>query len=303
LLHCLKPNNSSIAALPPSDRARKKYGIINMSLSDVQFPLALAADSKKRIIKGVLGGIANQLFAKRTRSLEDGEIGERLSALDRLLIAGLVRKHQRMGTMSRMMHLHNWLWAGPQALDFHKVAEGRFENWWLKHHVAIVEPLRDAISRQITPPTTLLEIGCGSGLVINDIATRIPELARCIGIDLSEPQMEHNKVRFDNKRLSFAAGDALSWISDNAQQNWVYITVAGVLEYFAPDKLAALLDAIAKRKPAVIAFIEPVSPDHDLQRMNDSLSISVSKHGFTVTWRQEQQVDGARFLLLCAVIS
>jgi SAM-dependent methyltransferase len=232
-----------------------------------------------------------------------------------MMIAALARRHERAGTLGQLSALHRWMWAGDEAVKFHQQAQGRFVTWWLASHCAIVEPLRQAIAARAGQITTLCEIGCGSGLVLEDLSRRLPEIDRFIGLDLSPTQTQRNRARFSDARLQFEAGDATSWIPGQAKTGWAFLTNAGVLEYLSETQLASLLAGIAERlRPAVFALLEPIPKDYDLCREIQSRPHSFEKslghnyphwlkaNGWTISHQSELQSTGDRFLMVVAFI-
>lgn len=285
-----------------------------MEIHDVQFPLAEAAGpGLKASFKAALGTLLLPLFRARADRLAAGDVSGALGRLDRLLIAGLVQRHERAGTLDRLAGLHDWLWAGEQALRFHEQAQARFQHWWLARHSAIVAPLLDELRDRAGAYSVLCEIGCGSGLVLDDLSRRLPQLSRYIGIDLSEAQTRRNRERYvDRPQLQFESGDAAAWLQAHAQPGWIYFSNAGVLEYFTERRLRGLLGDAAARGPAAFAIVEPLAADHDLERDTASRPYGAERSwshaypqlfrdgGWTLCWQQELVFAGQRWLLLLA---
>jgi SAM-dependent methyltransferase len=287
-----------------------------MDIHDVQFPLAVSGQpSLKSALKVRAGLLLASLMSQRATRLSQGQGAPDLSLADRLIIAGLVRRHERQGTLEQLNGLHDWLWSSRQAVAFHEQAQARFQSWWLDTHSAIVQPLRDEIQANPGCYSTLCEIGCGSGLVLADLAQRLPQLERLIGLDLSPEQIERNRARFaDMPKLTFESGDAAVWMRDHAQPGTIYFSNAGVLEYFPEAKLRAMLRQIAALQPAAFAIVEPIDCQHDLERQFQSRNYgaerSWSHHyphlfrdsGYTIRWQREIGFAGLRWLMLVATI-
>lgn len=284
-----------------------------MDIVDVQFPLARQPSGPRQLLKRGLGRLLLPLMPQRRAELQRGAVGERLGRLDRLLLAALVAQHERAGTLDELGALHDWIWASKQALRFHEQAQSRFDDWWRAHHSAILEPLQAEIAAHPAHWATLCEIGCGSGLVLADLSRRLPSLQQLIGLDLSPAQIERNREAYAaNPRLRFEAADGACWLAEHAQAGWLIFSNAGVLEYFPPEKLSALLRQLAQRAPVVIASVEPIADDYDLARETASRIYgperSWSHHyprlyresGFTPLWQRELHVGGLRWLLVLA---
>lgn len=285
-----------------------------MDIVDVQFPLARARPGLRQSLKCLLGRALMPLFPLRLQQLQRGDVGERLGRVDRLLLAALVARHEKAGSLDQLGALHDWLWASEQATRFHDQAQARFDDWWLQHHSAILEPLTREISDHPGTWTTLCEIGCGSGLVLADLARRLPTLQQFVGLDLSAAQISRSRqAHAANPRLRFEAGDGAAWLRGHAAPGWLLFSNAGVLEYFAPDKLLGLLRDLAQtRPPLAIASIEPIADDYDLQRETASRIYGPERSwshnyprlyreaGFELLWQRELRVGGLRWLLLFA---
>lgn len=286
-----------------------------MNIQHVQFPLALGAGGGfKTCLKTALGRALLPLLPARSAQLERGEVGKQLDLRDRLLIAALIERHERAGTLEKLNGLHDWLWASEQAVHFHDQAQARFDSWWREQHSAIVQPLLQELGDRAGSYTTLCEIGCGSGLILEDMASRLPQLRRFVGLDLSAAQTERNRKRYaDQPRLSFETGDAASWVRQHADAGWIFMTNAGVLEYFPEAKLRELLSHIAhERRPTAFAMVEPIDRGFDLARDTASRVYGPERSwshnypqlfrqsGFELRWHKELEVGGLRWLLLFA---
>ena len=287
-----------------------------MNISDVQFPLTLPRSPVRRWLKTCIGAVLCQLMPSRVRDLYAGKVGTRLNTIDRVLIAALVSRHEREGTLDKLAGLQRWLWEGQQAVDFHAQAESRFQSWWLDGASRIVQPIQMQLQIQAGRIHTLCEIGCGSGLVLDDLRQKLPEISNFVGLDLSAAQTERNRVRFSAPSIRFEAGDASAWIPANAAAGWLYFTNAGVLEYFSESQLKALFSAIVNQKqPAMFALVEPIAHDYDLKAEHRSRPFSsertFSHHyihlltlcGWTVQWNSELRVETSRHLMVVATAS
>lgn len=284
-----------------------------MHIAHVQFPLVLPAHPLKRSLKVALGAGLGALLPARVRQLVAGAVGDRLSALDRLLVAHLVHRHERLGSLDRLAPLQRWLWTCDQAVTFHTQAEARFERWWVQGASRIVAPLQAAIDAAPGRYTRLCEVGCGSGLVLNDLRESLRDVPAFVGLDLSPAQIERNRTRFPT--LHFAAGDATEWIPRHAEPGWVYLTNAGVLEYLTEPQVVALLTHIARSlSPALFAIAEPVAAEYDLARETESRPFGAERTfshnylalfdrcGWTVRWSKLHDVDGCRQLFAVASV-
>lgn len=284
----------------------------------VQYPLEQPGSRWRRGLKIVAGLCIGLLQPARRARLLRGELGrDHLTLADRLIVAALVWQHRRRGTLGALSGLHQWLWRSQQAVSVHAQAEARFQSWWLGHHSAVIAPLREAMADFAAagqPIDTLCEIGCGSGTVLSDIATRLPELTQVLGLDLSPGQIAANRSRpGQDPRLRFEVADATMWLAEHAAPRWAYLVNGGVLEYFSEAMLEALFAGIAARHPpALFAIVEPVPVDYDLDTetasrpYNAELSLGhnylywLRRCGWQVRFQQRQDVGGTRWLLAVA---
>jgi len=287
-----------------------------MEIRDVRFPLARNEHAGwKDTLKAGLGSMLATFMSERAAQLAEGKVADDLGLADRLLVAGLVRRHERQGTLDQLNGLHDWLWSSRQAVAFHEQAQARFQSWWLDTHSAVVAPLIDELSRVPGRYSTLCEIGCGSGLVLDDLSRRLPQLERFIGLDLSPEQIERNRQRYaDSPRLQFDSGDALAWLQTRARPGWVYFSNAGVLEYFPEPKLRKLLLQAAGTGTAAFAIVEPVDRGHDLALQTASINYGTERSwshnyphlfrdcGYQLRWQQELEFAGLRWQLLVAAV-
>lgn len=280
----------------------------------VKYALAPSSNPLRRRLDPAIGALFLLLRPGRALALARGEVGAQPSILDRMMIAALAVRHERAGTLGDLAALHRRMWEGEEGVKFHAQAEKRFRTYWADNFSSIVEPLRAAIAAAPAPITALCEIGCGSGLVLQDLAGRLPELTQAIGLDLSPGQIARNRERFaPNPRLRFEAGDATVWVPANAAPGWAYLTNSGVLEYLGESEVRALFAAIADGlRPAVFALIEPIADDYDLalevrsrpynfeRSLGHNYPRLLGETGWVVRHREERRIEGTRMLMLVA---
>jgi len=288
----------------PHDRPRDRLALAPMSLPNViRFPA----------ISSRLGSALLPLLPRRVADMKAGRLPDDPTFIDHMLIAGLVRTHQRRGTLDEITALHDWFWSKAPAVAFHEFAERRFEDWFLGHHAAIVAPIRAALAAEAIPFEAFCEIGCGCGRALQHMAEALPQLPRFVGLDLSAAQVARNRARYTSERMEFDSGDGLQWIAQHARPRWVYFTCGGVLEFFPRARVLELFSLLASRlAPSLVAMVEPLSDDHDLDRDPGSIVYGAENTfshnyvellrlaGFDLLHRAEQRVDDQRWLLLVA---
>lgn len=288
-----------------------------MAFDDLQFPMAQSGGRMARLLRIGVGRFITWVVPRYTARIVAGDMPPRIGFFERSVIAYLLKKHLTAGTLEQLTPLHAWLWKGEQAVSFHAQAQARFDNFWLKHHSAIVEPLRQLFEQssdtRIEEYHSLCEVGCGSGLVLEDIARRLPNVEKLIGLDLSDQQTQINRTRTVDERITFEAGDATAWIPAHGGAGTVYLTVAGVFEYFSRSALQELFAYIALHQtPTAVALIEPIPADYDFKNevasrpygFENSLGHNyprlLREAGFRILFEKIQTVEGQVFLLLVA---
>lgn len=235
----------------------------------VALPLVQPDQGWKRRAKAALGGVACHFMHQRavdlTRCRGDGYYG----FVDRLMLSALLERAERKGTLEQFTHRQQQhFWATPAAAAYHADVEFRFRELFLGENASFVDELDTLIAQR--QPAAICEIGCGSGQVIDHLARKHPNVARCVGIDLSATQIARNAERFDAPSLEWVAGDAVRWLDRHATSNWAVISNNGVFEYFLRSDLERLFASIAQRRPSILALLEPMDPDHDLDRDPES---------------------------------
>ncbi len=279
----------------------------------VQYPISLPYSGWKRHLILGTGRALIAAFPAQASRLKAGHVPAAPSRWDRLLLAGLVDTHLRLGKIEELSALHDWVWEGDLAVDFHARAESRFADVFLAHHSAIVPALQDAITATGGDYTTLCEIGCGSGLVLDHLSRELAGDRHCIGLDMSARQVALNQRRFAAQPLEFAAGEGIAWVLRNGQRKSIFVTYGGVLEYFPAKRLQALLGWIATAlAPALVAIVEPLADGHDADADPESRPFGAentfshpyprafAQAGLEILWRRELRLQGQRWLLLVA---
>ena len=278
-----------------------------------QFPLSLPYSGWKRHLILGTGRALVSVFPERASRLKAGDVPPEPNRWERLLLAGLVDTHLRRGCLEELTALHDWVWTGDVAVDFHAGAEARFTEVFLAHHAAIVPALQAAIVDTGGRYATVCEIGCGSGLVLDHLSRTLAGQRQYVGLDMSPRQVELNRQRFAARALRFEAGEGLTWVLRNGQRGSIFLTYGGVLEYFPPRRLQSLLSWIAGAlSPSLVAIVEPLADGHDADADPDSRPFGVENTfshpyprafalaGLQVLWRREVLVGAQRWLMMVA---
>ena len=294
----------------PAPRQQPRSAIETASEARVRLesPFALALSPLRRRLRDLGGRLVLALRPALATRFEAG-IGAR-NALERLALAALVERYRASDQLERLAALHVDFWSGPAALSYHALTHGRFEQVFLARHHTIIAPLRSAAATM--EARGLVEIGCGSGQLLDYLATQLPQLERLIGLDLSTDQVALNRRRTNDSRIEYYRADATDWIAENAQPGWIWLCSGGVLEFFTEAQVAAMLARCGDHAPALFALVEPLADDFDpdveptSRRFGRELTLShpypqlLRDAGFTELWRSECRAMGYRWLMLVA---
>jgi SAM-dependent methyltransferase len=277
------------------------------------YPISLPYSGWKRHLILRTGRALVSVFPETASRLKDGDVPPAPNRWQRLLLAGLVDSHLRDGRLDELTALHDWVWTGDLAVDFHARAEARFNEVFLEHHATIVPALQAAIAETGARYTTVCEIGCGSGLVLDHLSRTLEGPRHYVGLDMSPRQVELNQHRFAGRPLGFEAGEGLTWVLRNGKRDSIFFTYGGVLEYFPRRRLQSLLSWIAGAlSPSLVAIVEPLADGHDADADEDSRPFGVentfshpyprafSEAGLQTLWRSEVCVREQRWLMMVA---
>lgn len=268
----------------------------------------------KSLIKRQLGHALSWLRPDVVRKIESELETQRMpgwsdSLVERLVLESVIARHQAAHDEEMVVRSHKTFWSGDRALEFHRASDQRIENNAFGKHGALFEELQRVLAEGRYH--RLCEIGCGSGVLTNLLAERLPILTEVIGLDLCPEQAKANKKRFADPRLSFVAADAATWVPEHAKAGTVYLTYDGVLEYFAQGELEAMLRGIAAHAPVCFALMEPIAHDYDLDRevqsrlygremaLSHNYPRAFTAAGFRIHWRKELPL--ARYLMMIAL--
>jgi SAM-dependent methyltransferase len=206
--------------------------------------------------------------------------------------------------------LRAW-WQAETADYFYDGYRARFDKWFFGPHQMLIEKLCDHVAS--AGLTELIEIGCGDGRALAHCAKRMPGLKRLVGLDVNADIIARNRATpFGDPRIGFEAGEAGAWIAARPAPGRVLLSYGGVMEYLAPETLAALLSGVATHRPAAVALCEPVAPEHDLDRETGAImfgyessfshnhAYQLQAAGFSILWQQELLLDGIRWMMIVA---
>ena len=260
-----------------------------------------------------LRGVLLPLFGHRVARIRTPSQLERIGYFDKLLIAAMVSDYKDRGRLNEINWLNQLYWASDSATRFHGAVQERFRSVFLAKHTPLVNELERILATSTIRYHTLMEIGCGSGQVVDYLAGRLGTVERFIGIDLSAAQVARNRARFVQPKLRFEAGDASEWIAAHAEPGSIFLTNDGVFEYFTPEALNSLLVTLASRlQPSLLAIVEPLASHHDLSVDGGSIVYGAEntyshdyprmceRAGLQILFRSEVMAAQHRYLMLIA---
>ena len=270
-----------------------------------------ARDTLKRIV----GAAAEFAYPELGREIDEARNIGRAVRLKRAIHHARLCRAQAKGDAGSIERSLADFWRGEQGVTFHnQTIEWRFELF-VKHHAAIIDALHDLPTSAGAHLDRLVEIGCGDGKALAYCVERLPWVGEAIGLDINADVIARNRAQggFD-PRISFVTADAREWLMEHLAQGTVVFTNGGVLEYFSQSSLDQLLETLAGSRPAGIALVEPVAPEHDLIREPESLLFGHERSfshnhrrrlehaGFEVVFEREMQIAKTRWMLMAGIV-
>lgn len=279
---------------------------------DWNYQVNIPSSPIKRRMKVALGQSLGVLLPDRLKQLQQGQRPLPYALVDRLLATALLDRLLREGRNDAIADLHKSIWKRPDVLAYYATTESWFTNRFLTEHVDVVGEMQKVVDEG--QYHSLCEIGCGRGLLTNYFADTLKGVDRFIGLDLNERQIDMNRARFTNPKLSFSAGDALAWIKQQTQPGWIVTSYESLL-YFSQAELEDLFASVAKNlAPAAFAIMEILDRKYDLEREATSRAFDGVLHfshnhpellkraGYTIRYQEERNTGGVRWILLVATI-
>ena len=219
----------------------------------------------KAKIKAIIGNALLVLFPEKAKKLSEKGVtlNFRLNKVERLMKDAILNKTEKSANYEGLAELHKNNWVN-QGKHFFEITDARFQKDFLTNASFIFDILKEKLSGREHEFDALIEIGTGSGSVLNYLNDKFPEIKKLIGIDLSEEQVSINNKKFqDNSRMEFVASDGIDWVMKYAKNNTIFVTYGGVLEYFTERRLADFLSYLRVLEKIIFVAIEPVGIDHD----------------------------------------
>lgn len=265
----------------------------------------------RKTLKLWVGSVVEVLAPWIRRDLDTGNHSGRSVKLKRWILYARTARARARGDAGALQGSLFQFWRADTADAYFDRYLDRYQKWFLGPHHEIVDRLAElARSGEYS---RLIEVGCGAGRVLEHCAATMPEMQSFIGVDINPVIVARNKMEFaQNPRLQFLAADASVWLQDASQPGTILLTYGGVMEYFSAETLSAMFGTLAQHRPAAVALVEPVDPDHDLAQdaashafgQENSFSHNHEKllqaAGYTVVFRKALQLGGVSWVMLLA---
>jgi len=204
---------------------------------------------------------------------------------------------------------HHRYWTGAGDEVWHARHEHRLDSWFVQEHGPFVDAIH-ALLADRPEIVRLVELGTGSGRVLEHLGRLLRDLDMLVGVDVAAGQMERNRARYPSDRLRFVCSDLVEYAESQAAPGTVYFTNGGVLEYVTQDRLHRLLEAVGEQRTSALALIEPIVEGMDGNRRSRVYGFERSfahnypalleEHGFRIRHQREIEVGEWRFLEVVA---
>lgn len=117
-------------------------------------------------------------------------------------------------------------------------------------HRPIVEPMLAMM--MFSPNETILDVGCGGGWLVRELASRVPQ-GRAVGMDLSDEMLAHahqNSANIRNTEFIVGSVDAIPRHADSFDK-----VVSVESSYYWPDPAAGIREIFRVLRPGGSAWI------------------------------------------------
>ena len=217
-------------------------------------PLSIAYANEstlKQSVKQLAGQVVASIAFKRTKELHNAPASQPAGLRDKLIMAYLKRRAFRQNEADFFERLHVDFWQGEGGAVFSKNCDHRFEDLFLSKQKMDFDRLRDIWNER--QPKHIVEFGCNSGLLLQNMTTELDGVQSSTGIEINAEQVRQNQEspEFDS-RINFFNADGGEWLFNNGQANSLFVSNGGVLEYFRRERLDEMLTHISgKLRPAI----------------------------------------------------
>ena len=268
----------------------------------------------KGTLKQHFGNFVAVTSPARSRFLFANPISQPATLRDKAIMAHLKRRAIKLNQQDFFERLHAEFWSGEGGAVFAENCDHRFEDVFLAKQKVDIEALKKVWSE--IQPEHIVEFGCCSGLVLDYLTRKLPEVKTAVGIEINADQVKRNQAAgtFD-ARVKFEHADGAQWLLDNGQPKTLFVSNGGVLEYFRRERLDEMLRYISNNLPQTVVFaVEPVAADHDWAQLKESvpfgdeLSFShnyrdlFESNGFDVVHERRIEFDRWRMAAIIATV-
>lgn len=222
-----------------------------------------------QLLTATIGNVLVYLQPKKASQLSENGmtlvLDNSMGITDRLMRSAILKKLENKQDYDTIAELHQNYWAN-KGDDFFSKTEAAFHNDFLPNCSFIFDELEKELSNSAHEFDTIVEIGTGSGSVLNYLSSKFPNINHFVGIDLSAVQIDINTKNYNqNTKLEFVASDGFDWVKKHGKENTIFVTSRGVLEYFTEDRLQAFLKEIHLLGNTIFVAIEPKGVDHNYE--------------------------------------
>ncbi|MEP3371335.1 MAG: class I SAM-dependent methyltransferase [Maribacter dokdonensis] len=239
-------------------------------------------------VKEFTGAILVQLQPKKAESLiKKGisfNVGNELNLNERLMCAALLKQAEKNKDFNLLAEYHKNFWQQTGRKYFSE-KESALNNFFLPHCLPVFEMLKKLLKASPEKYHTMIELGTGSGEVLEYLGRQFPQIEKFVGIDLSADQIEFNTKKYQQyHKLNFVAADGAEWIRENGTDNMIVFTSGGVLEYFTQQQLKYLFKSLNHLKNTIFIAIEPIGVDVDFTKNPNSQPYGIERsftHNYT----------------------
>jgi 2-polyprenyl-3-methyl-5-hydroxy-6-metoxy-1,4-benzoquinol methylase len=227
--------------------------------------------SFQQLLKTLVGRAISTASPRRTNELFAFPVSQPIGFRDKAIMAFLKRRAINKHEDTFFERLHHEFWSGQGGAVFADNCDHRFEDLFLAKQAPDFQQLQKIWSDH--SHTSIVEFGCNSGLLLNYLTKKLPNVQRSTGIELNAEQVNRNQQadHFD-PRINFIQAEGGQWLFEVGPKNSLFVTNGGVLEYFRRERLDAMLAHIAAAlKPATFFCVEPIAEDHDWHCSKESI--------------------------------
>lgn len=233
------------------------------------FPIVIPSHPLKRQLKKLVGRLALLSSPATKEALLAGKPPE--NSRERAALAAIVMQLKERNEVEKLAELHRKVWASNATQGYYQLTASRVRSMYALLREDIYQSLSSLMQRN--GYDTLIELGCGEGVVLDDLSTKFgKDIGRFVGIDINKAQIETNQsVYASNPKLEFIAGDLTSVIASVKGSGKIFLTFGGVLEYLTERELLSLLEDIGAEKNCALLLYEPITAGFDPRTAQHSI--------------------------------